>query len=342
MFLVKKLLRNKITYFSLGFLVLGILVGLLAVNIIKPQSLVNNSNPAGSESSGSLEFHSGGYKFINPLYECNTGENYGTEKLTDLESIISSYINSVVANNSTTRTSVYFRDLNNGPWFGINEHDDFNPSSLLKVPIMMAYFKLAEVNPSILTKKIKYTQDPAGLITQNFPPKEHLVKGNSYTVEDLIERMIAASDNVSLGLLLQNIDPAQIDKVTLDLGITTATDSTPDNFMDVAEYSTLFRVLYYSTYLDKDYSEKALEILSKSEFTNGIVASVPSGVAVAHKFGERQLPDGTNQLHDCGIVYAKRPYLICIMTKGPNFNDLETTIQQISGKVYAEFTKNYN
>jgi beta-lactamase class A len=154
--------------------------------------------------------------------------------------------------------------------------------------------------------------------------------------------MIAASDNVSLGLLLQNIDPAQIDKVTLDLGITTATDSTPDNFMDVAEYSTLFRVLYYSTYLDKDYSEKALEILSKSEFTNGIVASVPSGVAVAHKFGERQLPDGTNQLHDCGIVYAKRPYLICIMTKGPNFNDLETTIQQISGKVYAEFTKNYN
>ncbi len=28
--------------------------------------------------------------------------------------------------------SVYFRDLNNGPWFGINEKEEFSPASLLK------------------------------------------------------------------------------------------------------------------------------------------------------------------------------------------------------------------
>jgi len=51
--------------------------------------------------------------------------------------------------------------------------------------------------------------------------------------------MITASDNVALRLLEDNIDNTKIDQVTLDLGITTATDTTPEDFMDVSEYSTL-------------------------------------------------------------------------------------------------------
>jgi beta-lactamase class A len=102
-------------------------------------------------------------------------------------------------------------------------------------------------------------------------------------------------------------------------------------------------VLYYSTYLNKDYSEKALELLSNTEFTQGLVAPLPRSVTVAHKFGERALPDGTNQLHDCGIVYYPgHPYLLCIMTKGPDFKDLTQAIQQISSKVYSEATSMYH
>lgn len=338
---LSKIITNKNFYLSIGLLIIGMLLGYYSSNHIVakiPSRSANNS----ANINGSLEFHSGGYQFINPLYECNTGENYGTEKLSDLEVTIKDYIDKITANNSVTRASVYFRDLNNGPWFGINEKDSFAPSSLLKTPVMMAYFKEAEENPSILTKKIKYTKDPEGLIVQTFPPKEHLKKGKSYTVENLIERMIAGSDNVALRLLEDNIDSSKIDKVTVDLGITTATNATPDDFMSVQEYSTLFRVLYYATYLNKDYSEKALRILSNSEFTQGIVSSVPASIIVSHKFGERHFPDGTNQLHDCGIVYnPHRPYLVCVMTKGTDFNDLETAIKQISNKVYSEFHKRY-
>jgi len=49
--------------------------------------------------------------------------------------------------------SVYFRDLNNGMWFGINEGVFYRPASMLKVPVMIAYFKLAESTPAILAKK---------------------------------------------------------------------------------------------------------------------------------------------------------------------------------------------
>jgi beta-lactamase class A len=242
-----------------------------------------------------------------------------------------------MANNSVTRVAVHFRDLNAGPWFGINNLDQFSPSSLLKVPVMMAYYKEAEVDPSILDKEIVYDKDPVGLTAENFSTKYPLQKG-TYTVEQLIEHMIINSDNVALLLLENNISNDKINQVTIDLGI--ATDQ--DLSLSVTDYSTLLRVLYYSTYLNANYSEKSLELLSKAEFTQGLTAMLPKSVVVAHKFGERSLTDGENQLHDCGIVYyPKHPYLICIMTKGANFNDLVTTIQQISSKVYNEFAKMY-
>jgi beta-lactamase class A len=262
---------------------------------------------------------------------------YGNTQLLDLRNSIDSYINQITANNSVTRVAVQFRDLNSGPWFGINNQDQFSASSLLKVPVMMAYYKMAEADSSVLTKEIVYDKDPVGLATENFPTKYPLQKG-TYTVEQLIEHMIVSSDNVALLLLENNISNDKINQVTLDLGIATNQDLS----LSVSDYATLLRVLYYSTYLNKDYSEKALELLSKAEFIQGLVAQLPKNVIVAHKFGERSLPDGTNQLHDCGIVYyPSHPYLICIMTKGPNFNDLATTIQQISSKVYVEFAKIY-
>ena len=317
------------------------IIGLSIVNAISSTQTSNksNGNPNVSAAYDNFsELHGGGYKLINPLYECNTGLPYGTTQLLDLKNSVSSYIDQITANNSVTRAAVQYRDLNAGPWFGINNQDLFSPSSLLKVPVMMAYYKEAEKNPLILTQEITYTQDPAGLANENFPPKHPLVKGKTYTVEQLIEQMIIESDNVALLLLEDKIGNDKINQVTLDMGITNYQDLS----MSVVDYATLFRVLYYATYLNKDYSEKALEILSRVEFTQGLVAPLPKEIVVSHKFGEREA-DGVHQLHDCGIVYyPKHPYLVCIMTKGPNFNDLMATIQQISSKIYIETSRMYH
>lgn len=328
--------KKRAIFLSSLFILLGFIAGFFA------SGLTQNKEEENAIITDYTEFHAGGYKFINPLYECSTGQQYGTQELLDLRAEVNKYIDELTLNNTVSRVAVRFRDLNTGPWFGINDTDDFSPSSLLKTPVMMAYFKKAETDPTILTKKIIYNEIPSDVQAQNFPPKNPLQKGKEYTIEQLIEHMIIDSDNAALRILEQNIDNKDIDKVTLDLGITTATVDTPADFMDVAEYSTLFRILYYSTYLNKEYSEKALDLLSKVEFNDGLVSQLPRSVAVAHKFGERSFSRGVYQLHDCGIVYyPKHPYLICVMTKGSNFEDLKTTIQQISKKVYLEYSKIY-
>lgn len=331
---IEKIFKNQNSYLLLLFLFIGLLLGLLVSNYYFGKYYTE----LGSDS----EFHAGGYKFINPLYECVSEENFKVREFRNLENDLIDFINESKAEGVISHASIYFRDLNNGPWFGINEKDNFSPSSLLKLPVMIAYYREAEENPSLLLTKIKYDSVPQGLLPQNFETEIPLQIGKEYTVKELIERMIVGSDNAAYLVLVNNIDESDIDKVTLDLGIPTVTEDTPNDFMNVKDYATLFRVLFNASYINKKYSEEALALLSKSEFNQGLTASLPKNALVAHKFGERDFVNGTKQLHDCGIVYyPKHPYLICVMTRGANFNNLSLNIQDISDMVFKEVQNRY-
>lgn len=320
--------RKAIAFIFVAF-ILGLLLGVFFM------SSRNSSNEPTDQDNFS-EVRASGYRYISPLLECELSED--SIKLTGLNSLqkdLTDYVEGQKKAGNIVDASVYFRDLNNGPWMGVNEHAPFSPASLLKLPVMMAYYKKSESVPEILTKKVKYDSKEL-LLDQAVIPTESIQFGKEYTIEELIRRMMIYSDNAALVLLEENIEPALIDKVTLDLGVETATVNTPEDFMSVKGYSGLFRILYNASYLEKDLSEKALEILSKTEFRNGIVAGVPQSIVVSHKFGERELANGVKQLHDCGIVYRKgSPYLICIMTRGNNFIALEKVIAQISSKIYS-------
>jgi beta-lactamase class A len=129
--------------------------------------------------------------------------------------------------------------------------------------------------------------------------------------------------------------------VFTDIGIKLPAGADADSdFMTVKEYAYLFRLLYNSTYLNREYSEEAIHLLTKTDFNAGLRAGVPDGVELAHKFGERSILAGDKsvterELHDCGIVYyPKHPYLICVMTKGTDFDALSATIKSISSVVY--------
>lgn len=282
-----------------------------------------------------------GYKFTNPLLDIEPKRYIGAKEFSSLEDQLQNYIDDQKTKGNLKQGSLYFRDLKNGPWLAINEKEPFSPASLLKLPVMIAYLKQAEQDKTLLSRQVKNEGVMEGT-TPAFKQSETLEKGKTYTIEQLIEQMITQSDNTALSLLEKNIDNSLIDKVTLDLGMTTATDQTPEDFLTVKEYASLYRVLYNSSYLNREMSEKALEILSKSVFQQGIRGRMPDNVAVAHKFGERDLGDGIKQLHDCGIVYyPNHPYLFCIMTRGYDYQKLAAVIQDISHQVFQEISQRY-
>src|SRR5262249_32692831 len=114
-------------------------------------------------------------------------------------------------------------------------------------------------------------------------------------------------------------------------------------------YALFFRILYNASYLNKEDSEQALKLLSQATFKDGLIAGVDDGITVAHKFGEYAAKDasgndvpGTDELHDCGIVYAPgHPYLLCVMTRGNQLTSLTTMVAQVSQIVFQAAKNGY-
>ena len=203
---------------------------------------------------------------------------------------------------------------------------------------------MAESDPSILKKTIvnaKQTREE-----QNIVPQQTIVYNQTYTIEDLINRMIIYSDNTAYEILSESIDYKKFMDLFDYLGVdfSKALTDPLGNIISVKDYAAFYRILFNASYLNKEMSEKALKLLSQTTYKNGLVARLPSNLIVAHKFGERKyLVTAEVQLHDCGIVYLpNHPYLICVMTRGKDFASLESVIQDISFVAYQNSFGNSN
>jgi beta-lactamase class A len=282
-----------------------------------------------------------GYQFIDPLLACNVNNSRTFPEDQSLSNDIQSVVNQNIQAGNISKAGVYFVDLSNGKWADVDPTSQFYPSSLGKIPIMIAYYEMAENNPAVLNQTITYTGGPDLNDTQDIKPAAAIVPGQTYTVDQLIEYMIEDSDNNATQLLYSNVDQTALQNIYNDLGIPVINDVTEADADAVTpqQISLLFRVLYNSTYLSRDYSEKALELMSHSSFIQGIVAGVPSSTVVAHKLGLVGITSGgvttEHELHDCGIVYANDPYVLCVMTRGTApLPTMESIIAQISSVAY--------
>jgi beta-lactamase class A len=238
---------------------------------------------------------------------------------------------------------IYFRDLHAGPTFGLNANEEFLPMSLLKLPVMVAVLKAAEANPSLLEQRLR-TPPSFAMNVQLMKEGETLTPDREYTVGELLEYMITYSDNKALGMLsdwlAENVGDESVRNVMVDLGIVRVDDEVDSLSITPKSYSTILRILYGAAYLSPDYSQRALELLTKTKFDEGITYGVPDGVLVAHKFGIREDPGVNVQLHDCGIVYHPGgPYLLCVMTRGKSYKDQAHYIQDVASSVYGEMSR---
>jgi beta-lactamase class A len=280
------------------------------------------------------DLRTGGYTYINPLLECNDNNIDISKELRPFKNSITNYLKDQQNSKNIEFAAVYFRDLNNGPWIGINEKELFPPASLLKVPIMISAYKKSESDPAYLHKKMAVSEEP-DYSDQNFEPDKKLKKGDVLTIEQLIEQMIIYSDNVATNIIKDDLGYTRIMSVYNDLGLAEP-DVQNDNIISIKNYASFYRILYNASYLSKDLSEKALSILAKTSFKKGLTQDLPPEIKVAHKFGEKIIIDnGLHLFHDCGIIYfPTSPYLLCIMTRGKDFNAMEEFIAGISKNIF--------
>jgi beta-lactamase class A len=276
----------------------------------------------------------------NPVLECKEGVPIAVEKQ-DFRRDLEAFVGRLERSDRISRIGVSFRDLNNGPSFGIDRDVPFLPASLLKVPVMITFLKKAETDKGILDLRLRFIE-PVMNVPQLFPPEIELERGKTYTVKELIERMIKYSDNEALFLLAPHIPEDEERRLYSLLGIDIDTVRSASGAMSVREYNSFFRILYNSSFLSRENSEYALSLLRDADFNGGLRRGVPDNIPVARKFGERELGSGKQHFHDCGIVYyPQHPYLLCIMTQGNDIASQMEAITSISNFVYVKIAEQY-
>jgi beta-lactamase class A len=280
---------------------------------------------------------------LNPLLNEYQKRNFDLRELHNFRSKIENYISQRGKEIPGLHVSYYFRDLNQGLWIGINEKETFAPASLMKIPVMIAVLKKAQREPEILNLSVQYDSTSMGKVSEEAGVKK--VHGRSYTLSELIEMMIEYSDNFATLALLDYIGEAEVQKVEHDLNIFIKQGYTEfTNFVTVKAYAGFLRILYNSSYLNWEMSEKALEYLAKSSYKEGLRRAIPDSIRVAHKYGKRDLETNgglkTLQLHHFGLVYhPKKPFILGIMTRGSSLNVKEDIIYDLSKITYDELNR---
>ena len=339
--------RNKLKAFirvSLGYIVVACLAGMAGWFLSGTRTI---SPTAGAPVNVADATREGGYNLVNPLLVCTADNSTPSDE--SAQTVIQNAVNAEVQNGDITTASVYYRHFMNNSWAILNGNETYYPASLNKIPLAIAYYNWVEETDFPFTKSVYF---PTGLPDENaqqeIQPEHPLQPGQSYTVTQLIDAMIKDSDNNATLLLLDTVDTSTLAEVFGDLNVPfLAPGESPTNYMHVSDFAFFFRVLYNGTYLSHDDSEKVLEALTQTTFNNGLVAGVPSGTTVAHKFGLVSIaPTGTTvtarELHDCGIVYPTKedPYLLCVMTKSTgSLQGAEHAVADISRTVYQYVTK---
>jgi beta-lactamase class A len=308
----------------------------IAIGMLIPRSLI--ASQFFSVRSPESEF-----TLIDPVLYVTVPETASFPLYAPLKSALSSKVNAAISTGKGTQISVYYRDLNSNRWVGINPDTTFWPASMLKVAVLMSTLNTYETNPETLDHKVPITQSDYTDLQQDFFPPANPVKiGQTYSINDLLGKMIDESDNSANNAIISYIGPAAVQKTLSDLYVPLP-NLTTGSGISAQQYSHLFRVLYNATYLSPADSNRALELLSKTSFTQGLVAGVPAGTTVAHKFGETTIStpgDGgptIHELHDCGIVYyPNHPYFLCVMTRGADYSVLAEVIQEISRTTWQQ------
>lgn len=148
--------------------------------------------------------------------------------------------------------------------------------------------------------------------------------------------MVAYSDNNATFLLNQNLDGKAFLKIFSDLNISISKGANLNTLMNVKDYSRLLTVIYNSGYLSINHSEYAAELLSQCDFKRGMVKALPPNTKIVHKFGE-MVDSRYHELHECGIIYSKNAtFLLTIMTKGADNNELSDVISEITNITYQD------
>ncbi len=250
------------------------------------------------------------YKLLDPMREFMSKDSY----IINIQSL-RTYLHSV-EEKYPDNVSIYYETINSGANISVGKELRLFPASLSKLVQAIIIVKKVEDGELDWDQQLKPIE---GDTSSDSGELYKTIGSSSMSVEDLLKELLVNSDNTAQNIFRRQLNVSDYISFQQETGLEDLYNE--KGFISAKEYTRILRVLYTSSYLNPENSEKILEYMSQSKFKDYLSQGIPGDVKFAHKYGENK---EYNIFADSGIVYVKnRPYLLTVIIKGKD-NSMET------------------
>ena len=213
-------------------------------------------------------------------------------------------------------SAVEVMDLSTGYHVGYNAAAAMPAASTIKVPVMVEVFQQLEEGRFGLDHHVTLLASDKDYGSGELCDAP---AGSTYSVDELLNKMIDISDNTATNMLIRLVGLRSINRTMAGLGlqrtrltgyvrtdswsVRQALESSP------ADMVHLLTMMAKRELVDDWSSNEMISILEDDQINTLLPQPLPQGIAVAHKTGSF-----FDTLNDVGIVYGDAPYVIAVMT----------------------------
>lgn len=223
----------------------------------------------------------------------------------------------------------YVLDLGTQESIESHSQEIYTAASLMKLPVLFALYRESEKGTVNLDQKYSLKASDkvggSGGIQYKNP-------GAVYTYRELAKAMGQQSDNTAFRIVVNLLGETKVKQAINDLGMRN-TDF-DENTTTPEDIGIFFRKLWQAKLLSLTSRDEILTSLTKTIYEEHMAKGIPSDVRVAHKYGRE-----VHVVNDAGIVYAKRTFVMVIMSKGVVETEADQLFPVLAQSLYENQTK---
>lgn len=220
---------------------------------------------------------------------------------------------------------LYVIRLGDGFAYGINEKEIFQAASLIKLPVIVTLYREAESGDiDIDTRYTLKASDKVG----GAGVLQNKSVGTVLTYRELAFLMGSQSDNTAFNIVRRILGDENIEETIKTIGMNKT--SLKENETTPYDIGVFFQKLFKGGIISEDSTSEILESLTNTIYEEHLVAGIPRDVRVAHKYGRE-----VHVVNDAGIVFADKPFVVVIMSKGVVEKEADEIFPELSEIVFG-------
>jgi len=209
--------------------------------------------------------------------------------------------------------------------WGINQERQLTAASLIKLPIVAAFYRQVETGELSLDQVYRLKEDDkvGGAGSLQYQPA-----GKELTLAEVAGLALSQSDNTAAEILINLVGRKAINSLILEWGM--GETDLENNLTSAEDISLFFRKLYRGEIVGDEFKERILADLTETIFEDRIPTGVPEGIRVAHKVGTE-----VGVVSDAGIVFLPgKPFVLVILSQDTIQTLAEEKFPQLTNGIY--------